>query len=71
MDGGLSDVARAIKTNNISYIVLGPKTSLFATNSAIFLDTIYKNKEVNVLKANHQKIDTILKDESNDKIYEK
>jgi len=71
MDGGLSDVARAIKTNNISYIVLGPKTSLFATNSAIFLDTIYKNKEVRVLKANHQKIDTILKDESNGKVYEK
>ncbi len=61
-----SDIAsaKALKSNNITYLILGITTQLSATHSAQFLDTIYKNREVRVLKANRQKIDIILSDRS-------
>ncbi len=60
LTGTTSEAVLAIKKSNISYIILGKSAGIASTESAQFLDTIYKNKEVKILKVNSQKIDRII-----------
>lgn len=50
-------VADILDKNNISYIVLGPKTDLVATETARFIDMIYKNKKIKIAKVNKVNLD--------------